>query len=263
MKTRFYILAVSMICATCGCAALAAADIDLPVPKPAATSGLSDAQMELLRQALNQPPGTKFEFDYSQKDGGTVKTVEEGTGKGAGATAEGDKLDGKFDGTPPKVGRGADGSQTAEGGAAIAANKASAFVPPATMMSNPLMWIGAGCLLGSGWFIYRRRPRPAFTLGGVGAGLILCAMFPGLLWFILAGVIVWFALPYIKAELEAQKGEQNKEALRAVVAGVEHSDVPYDAAKAVKAAIFKESDAVDRKAIDEVKREDKIGKYQE
>lgn len=56
---------------------------------------------------------------------------------------------------------------------------------------------------------------------------------------------------------------RNKEALRAVVAGVDHPTVPAEAKAAVKAAIGTEADDKDRQVIKAIKMTDQVGKYED
>ncbi|MCC6425683.1 MAG: hypothetical protein IT435_02560 [Phycisphaerales bacterium] len=234
-------------------------------PPQAAAPVLTPQQQEALRQAFNAPPGSTVEVEISNKDGGTVKTRNEGRGVGAGAVAEGDKLDQKFDGSPPRVGLGADGSQTAEGGGSDSEQKASALKIPPLPWQNPMFWLGLVCLGGSAFCFYRLLRRPAVILAASGVGLLAAAFYPVILLYTAAAVLLMIVGPYIWAEFQKKKheGESNskREALRAVVAGVEHRDVPPEMQRVVKAAIAKEADGSDKAVIDEVKRDDKVGKY--
>lgn len=231
--------------------------------QPAAT--LTPDQRQALQQAFNLPPGSEVEVEITNRDGGSLRTVEHGRGVGAGAVAEGDKLDQRFDGTPPRVGRGADGSQTAEGGGADTQQYGSALRVPPLPWENPLFWTGLACLGIMGFGIYANLRRLAVICGVAGIGLIATAFYPVILLFAVAAVVIVLVAPYVYAEVKKRKAEQDDEAsweaLRAVVAGVEGKGVPAEARQAVKNAIAAQADARDKAVIDEVKRMDAIGKY--
>lgn len=207
-----------------------------------------------------------FEYEYISTDGGWKETTDEGKGVGAGAVAEGDKLDGRFDGTPPKVGKTADGAQTAEGGGVDSTLKGSAVQMPKMPWANPLFWIGVAGVIGCGASVYLGLRRLAMVSGFGGVALIAAAFYPFILLFAVAGVIVIVAWPYAYAEVMKRRAEQKNvqhlEALRAVVAGVEHKDVPENVRNVVKSAIAKEADGRDKDVIEAVKRADKVGKYE-
>lgn len=263
-----------------------------PAPQPQ-TPGLSPEQQAALQQAFNLPPGSEVEVEIQNRDMGSVRSRNEGRGVGAGAVAEGDKLDGSFTGTPPSVGFGADGSLSGTGGGADSEQKASALKIPPMPWANPLFWVGLACLGGCGFCVYLGLRRAALICGIGGVGLIAAAFYPVILLFAVAGVLLAVFGPYLYAEFKKKKAEKDDsesyEALRAVVAGVEHRTLPgaisTSIAQAmpagvnftandmtnlvnrimgdVKAAIAKEADGRDKEVIDEVKREDKVGKYQD
>lgn len=256
-----------------------------PAPQ---TPPLSPDQQRALEQAFNLPPGSTVEVDIVNRDMGSVRSSQEGRGVGAGAVAEGDKLDQQFNGTPPLVGLGADGSLTGSGGGADSNQKGSALRVPPMPWQNPLFWIGLGCLGVMGFGIYAGLRRLALITGVAGVGLIATAFYPVILLFAVGAVLVVVLGPYVYAEVKKRKAEKDDnesyEALRAVVAGVEHRTLPSEMKKTIQAAlppgtsvdydklilqlqrtvkeaIAKEADGRDKEVIDEVKREDKVGKY--
>jgi len=220
---------------------------------------------EALKQLMNLPPGSEVEFQYGTTNDGSRTSAQEGKGVGAGATAEGDKLSQEFTGTPPKVGLGSDGAVTAEGGGGQSEQRASAVKLPPIPWANPMFWIGLVCLGLCGFGVYSGLRRFALVTGVAGASLLAVSFFPIILYFVIAGIVGIIVVPYAYAEYQKRQAEaeanRQHEALRAVVAGVEHKDIPAPVQSAVKAAIAKEADGADREAIDEVKRADKIGKY--
>lgn len=263
-----------------------------PAPQ---TPPLSPDQQRALEQAFNLPPGSTVEVDIVNRDMGSVRSSQEGRGVGAGAVAEGDKLDQQFNGTPPLVGLGADGSLTGSGGGADSNQKGSALRVPPMPWQNPLFWIGLGCLGVMGFGIYAGLRRLALITGVAGVGLIATAFYPVILLFTVGAVLVVVLGPYVYAEVKKRRAEQVAkekesegdryyEALRATVGGVEHRLLPSEMKKTLKAAgvtlseadmdalvgrlqrnlkdaIAKEADGADKEVIDEVKREDKVGKY--
>lgn len=256
-----------------------------PAPQ---TPPLSSEQQAALERAFNLPPGSTVEVDIVNRDMGSVRTSQEGRGVGAGAVAEGDKLDQQFNGTPPIVGLGADGSLSGSGGGSDANQKGSALRIPPMPWQNPLFWIGLGLLGVTGFGVYAGLRRLALISGVAGVGLIAAAFYPVILLFAVAAVVVVVFGPYIYTEVKKRRAEQDDnesyEALRAVVAGVEHRTLSNEMKNTlrvagiaregpemdalvmrlqrnVKEAIAKEADERDKKVIDEVKREDKVGKY--
>lgn len=262
-----------------------------PAPQPSAqppAPSLTPDQQAALERAFNLPPGSTLDVEIVNRDMGSVTNRNEGRGVGAGAVAEGDKLDQRFNGTPPSVGMGGDGSITADGGSADVDQKGEALKIPPLPWKNPLFWVGLLCLGGCGFGVYAGLRRLAMILGVAGVGLIATAFFPIILLFAVAGIILVIAGPYIYAEFKKRKAEKDDgesyEALRAVVAGVEHRTLPGEFRKTIQAAlpagtvvdmdklvnalgrnvkeaIAKEADGRDKEVIDEVKREDKVGKY--
>jgi hypothetical protein len=261
--------------------------------QPPAT--MTPAQQEALRQAFNLPPGSEVDVEIVNRDMGGVRTRQEGRGVGAGAVAEGDKLDQQFTGTPPIVGLGADGSLSGSGGGSDSDQKGSALKVPPMPWQNPLFWIGLGCLGACGFGVYAGLRRLALITGVAGVGLIAAAFYPVILLFAVGAVLVVVLGPYVYAEVKKRRAEKDKEAtqqesdshyeaLRAVVGGVEHRTLPAEMVKTLKAAnvslseadmnalvmrlqrnlkdaIAKEADGKDKEVIDEVKREDRVGKY--
>lgn len=229
------------------------------------TPQMTPEQREAIQRAFDLPPGSEVEVEITNRDGGALRTSNEGRGVGAGAVAEGDKLSDSFNGTPPSVGFGADGSQIASGGGAARTASASALKLPPNLWGNPLLWVGLACLGAAGFGFYAGLRRLGLIAGVAGLGLVTAAVFPVVLLFAAAAVAAALLVPYVYAEWKKRQAEQSgkssMEALRAVVAGVEDPSVPAEAQKAVKAAVAKEADAADRAAIDEVKRSDKVGKY--
>lgn len=253
---------------TLGSIGVMAGNDKAPAQPPAAQvqGNLTPEQLEALQrtvQAMN--PGSKVQVEVVHKDGGTVHTYEEGTGKGASAEAEGDKLSDKITGDAPVVNRGADGSASAKGGDVERNTSGSATKVPLLPWANPLFWIGVGCLGGCGFGVYSGLRRLALILGVAGVGCLAAAFYPALLLWAVAAVLVVLVGPYVYAEWKKRKAEKDDEesweALRAVVAGVEGKGVSAEARAQVKAAIAKEADARDKQTIDEVKRMDSIGKY--
>jgi hypothetical protein len=260
---------IAIVMLTAACTLAAPTPVIAPTPTTAAPaaapqrSTLTPEQIEAIKAIL--PPGAKVDIEVTQQDGGSVRTREEGTGKGAGAEAVGDKLSEKFTGSAPEVGKGADGSQTAKGGTAASQAQAENFKPPANTWANPLLWIGVILLGGAGFCIWQQLTRPAFILGGAGIASIAAAFFPGLLLFAAAGVVLVIAAPYLISELEktslGKRNQQHLEATRALVGAIYHPTVPAVARTAVLEAVAKEGDASDKAVIEAVKKADGIDNH--
>lgn len=262
MKT---LVAVLSTLVTLGGIGIAAGETP-PATQATNPTQLTPEQISALRDTFsNLPAGSKVRVEVKHRDEGSATNGEQSTGKGASATSEGDKLNDQITGEAPVLARGADGSASAKGGGIDRETSASAVKVPASAWANPLLWAGILAIAGAGVAVYFGLRRAAVISGIAGAGLILSAAYPGLMLLMLLGVVVAVLGPYLYAEWQKRKGDMNQrsayEALRAVVAGVEGPGVPAEARAAVKAVIAKESDAADRAVIDQVKREDKIGKY--
>lgn len=214
----------------------------------------------IIEKAKALPPG---DWTWSFEDNGWVRTRDEGTGKGAGASAVGDKLNESFTGTPPEVGRMADGSQSAKGGGADAKIKADAFVPPEGLAANPCLWVGIAALAAGAFCISKGLKRPAITFAAFGAVMIAIAMAPHLILWLICGGAVIIGFPYLKAEMERQaeeaKAKKAHEAVRASIGAIYHESVPEAARQTVLNAFAKESDEPDREYVNTVKAADRIG----
>ncbi len=263
-----------------------------PVVGVTVPGNLTPEQLEALRSTISaMNPGAKVQVEIDHQDGGTVHTYEEGTGKGASAKAEGDKLSDKITGEAPVVNRGADGSAEAKGGSIERNASATAVKIPPLPWQNPLFWVGLAALGGCGFCVYVGLRRAALICGVAGVGLMAAAFYPAIFLFAVAGILLVVFGPYLYAEFKKKKAEQSDnesyEALRAVVGGVEHKSLPAEMKKTiyanvpqgitftsdqmekfvtalqrnVKEAIAKEADGKDKEVIDGVKQEDKIGKY--
>lgn len=168
---------------------------------------------DVVNKALGLPPGSTVVVEQT-RDGGTLEVTEEATGKGAALNASGEKIVSDFQSTAPNAAYG-----SASGGDTRAK---SSIVGGANLWANPLLWVGVLCLLGSGVAVFFRLPLRACAItGGVGVGLIAAAIYPAMLLFIVGGVILALAGPYIYAEFKAKQGTQAKQALRSVAAGVD------------------------------------------
>jgi len=231
----------------------------------APTSAMTPEQQEALRQAFQLPPGSEVEVEFITRDGGSLTTMGEGYGIGAGASAEGGELSDQFTGSAPAVGLGADGSQTATGGSADRDISATGMKIPPLPWANPLFWMGVACLGAAGFGVYAGLRRLATVAGVAGAGLLAIAFYPAiLLWGVAAILLIVFG-PYLYTEFKKREAEEDANtstsALRAVVAGVDDASVPDSAKSQVKAAIAKHADGAHSEAIDAVKQEGGIGKY--
>ncbi len=221
---------------------------------PALTPGsLTPEQAEALRSALNLPPGTKVEVEIEAVQGGHSRTIEQGTGVGAGARAEGDKLSDSFTGAAPTVGLGA--GRSASGGSAERDTSASALKLPSVAWANPLSRVGLACLLGAGVAIYLGLKRAALICGLSGAGLICAATWPVIMLLAVGAAALVLAGPYVYTEWQNWR---HREALRAVVGGVGDPSLPAGTAEAVKQKIALQATAADKATISKIKAADNI-----
>lgn len=197
-----------------------------------------------------------YDAEFWTRDGGSLRTKDEGFGRGAGATAEGDKLSDTISGAAPNVGLG-DG-RTASGGSIERDTAGTAFVVPEAPWKNPMLWIGLLAAIGGGYLTFQGMLKPGLILVAAGSACMAVAFFPALTLWLLAAAAAVLVASYL---LSAKGSNSLREALRAVVAGVENKAVPAEAQAQVKAAIARESDEPDRAVIDEIKRADGVGKY--
>ena len=182
-------------------------------------------------------------------DGTITRTIDTGgTSTGAGGSATGDKTDLAGDGAPAPI--------TLPGDGGAVGPSSAPFVLGAKgggMFSNPLLWVGILCCIGGGAAIYFGLRRAAVVAFAVGAGLIVAAMLPVWAWVAIAAVAVIGGGFYLWSEWQAKR---NKEALRAVVAGVELA--PPDVQAAVKAEVAKQADPSDKAVISRIKQADNL-----
>lgn len=177
-------------------------------------------------QLKKLPPGSSIVLERTH-DGGNITVEEEASGQGAALNARGKEIVSNFNGTAPGAALG--GGRSATGGDTETSNKVKGGD---NLWANPLMWVGILCCLGAGVALYLRLPfRVAIIAGVAGLGFISAAIFPWILPFALGGVLLAVVGPYIYREW-AHKQEKvahaedeaaaikNREALRAVVAGV-------------------------------------------
>ncbi len=225
--------------------------INPPEQPPAPT--LTATQQDALRQALQLPPGTRIDVEVENVQGGRATLNESGTGVGAGAFSKGDKLSDKLDGSAPSVGLG--GGRLATGGGIERTASASAVIVPSESGKLMIILVGVLLVIGAGVCFWLKLTEPALILGLIGVGLIATAFYPALLLWVLLGVVLVVAGPYIWAKFQALT---HKEALRAVVAGVDSPSVPPDAAAAVKAAIGGQATQQDKATISAIKSQDGI-----
>lgn len=170
---------------------------------------------------------------------------EKASSTGAGMRTSGDKLEQGFNASAAKLKLPSGGQ--AEGGGTQA--DASAQVSQV----RGVIAAGVLCLLLAGAAVYFGLLGPAAVLAVIGAALLTVAIYPEVLvWAAIAGVVglavylVW----------QAKQGKGFKEALRAVVSGVESASA--EAAAAVKAEISKQADHADKAVIGEIKRQDGV-----
>lgn len=191
------------------------------------------------------PEGKPLTEKITVSEPGVVKKRVKGEATGAGASANGDKLDQKFDsGAPtlnlPDVGKGSGGSVSGDSTASIAG--ISIFII-----------LGGLCVLGGvASFALQLYPRTGIGLLAIGGCLIAVGIFPWLWWLLLAVGLIAVGL-YLWAE---RHGKSMHEAVRAVTAGI--SDLPGDLQSAAKAAIARHADDRDKATIKAVKKADDL-----
>ncbi len=235
-----------------------------PNTKPA----LTEEQKQAILSLLGQPSTSEIELEVTNESttqGGSVQREAQAQGTGAGFTTTGDKIVENITGTAPTTSLPGFGAG-ATGGASEKETKAEVFKPPASVWKNPLFWLGLLCLAGAGACVHFGLRRPGIGLGVAGISLIATAFFPWLLLIGVAVAVAAIAFPHLRAEFVAKARELDvkkyKEPLRAVLAGeaeIKASDpAAYDR---LKKATEKHAEKGDSDVIDEIKREDKLGKY--
>lgn len=263
------------VLAVFACLALALA---FTVPRADAQT-LTPDQQEAVRQALGLPPGSTVTLEHTtQKDGGTITVEEEATGEGAALRAAGEKIVSDFNAGAP--GANLTGKGGATGGTTDTKNT---VIGGTSLWKNPLFWLGVlSILLGVGTLAVRPPMLPVAipirTTGiliAAGVGFIAAAMFPALLLFIVAGVVLVLLLPYIQREYaaarERQKAEEGAKAaktLRSVAAGVSdfkraakdpsNPVVPPEAWDRLKGFLDSHVEDDEKPIIEKVRREDNL-----
>ena len=198
-----------------------------------------------LPSLLALPPGSTVTIT-EETDLGTRVEHESAEGVGAGLDTSAEKIDGNFEGSVPSA--ALSGGVAATGGGALS-RYTGLSLPP--LAANPLIWLGALCILGAGACVYFKLRRAAVICAAAGGVLIAAAMLPGWAWALLACLGVGGLAVYIWAE---RSGQGFKEGLRAVAAGVE--DMPPAPRHDLKRRIAAHAEARDRKVIAKVKKAD-------
>ncbi len=202
---------------------------------------------------IEAPAGTGIQYSVKSKvidEGGYESLRRSATSKGASLETSAAEVAGTFNSSAPVVGlgEGDDGGATASGGSLDTTFSAKGAT------TNPLVWVGILALIGAGVAFYFGLRRAALIAGVLGVGLIVAGMFPGLMVFIVAAVVLLLVGTFLWAEY---KGKSHKEALRATLAGVE--DLKDAGIRMlVKSNIASHADEKDKATIREVKKADEL-----
>lgn len=192
---------------------------------------------------------TTTQLDDKGKPKSTTTTVREATSTGTGTSATGDKVNQKSEAQPAAV--SFDGI-TATGGGGKSNTSATGTALKAAMQS-PLLWVGIACWLLAAVAFWQGWKSIVLPAVGAGAVFLAVAFYPALLLWAMLALVVIVGGPYVWTAIQ---GTRAKEALRAVVAGVEAA--PPEAAEAVKAEVAKQADDADKTTIMAVKRKDNL-----
>lgn len=181
-----------------------------------------------------------------QPDGSVVHQRKvEGEAIGPAGRASGDKIDQKFSGKPadlklPGLGSGTGGGVSSDTDASVS-------------MGSPLVWAAVLCFIASGACIYFGLRGPSVACAATGGVLLAIGMYPAILLYGLGLCVVGLAVYLV---WQGRNGKNAKEALRAVVAGIE-SAVP-SVGQTVKAEVAKHADATDKATIATIKLSDNL-----
>jgi hypothetical protein len=189
-------------------------------------------------------PLRQVEMRYVEH-GPSSKTTEHATGTGAGLTTTSDEAASKFVTSAPGSTLPGIGST----GGSLSSTLSVRNLRDAA--GNPLLWVGIVSILAAGVAFYFGLRRAAIVCVAIGIGFLAASMIPGWGWFILAAVGLVAVGVYVWAELT---GKNTREALRAVVAGVE--DLPTEQRRQAKARIASHADDRDALTIRAIKRAD-------
>lgn len=208
----------------------------------------------------NAPDDRPVAIRYTERRGTTTEKVG---GQGAGLTASGDATNTKVDSSAPTValpGLSASGGTTS--GSAVAR------IDSKTVQIAALV-LGTLLLIGGGIGYWKTTLRPCLIVAGVGVCLIASAFLPGWFWLLAAGLatVLLLAAAYfsLRGEWSALREADNsdleakrfREALRAVVAGVEDID-NAEIRRGVKARVARHADRTDADTIRSVKIDDNL-----
>lgn len=243
----------------------------LSLAEPPPVSPEHQAIVEALKDKF--PPGTKFRIDTGSTDHGDREVLETGKGRGPSQENEGDNLQMSTDGSAPEVGLG--GGRNAKGGNVKNTTSLEAFRMPPVPWENPLFWFGLALLGGAGAGFYFKLPKRLVIGAAIaGAAFIASAFWPIIWIFGMAAGLLAIFWPWIKAEIAAHRNGQAaandaaeatrfREALRAVVAGIDDPSLPAETKNLVKSKIdaHVDGDGQDRDTIREIKIADGVGKF--
>lgn len=199
---------------------------------------LAQTADDVIARLKNLPPGTRIEL-----------VTETATGTGAGVDTTAKEIANSVNTQAPNVSLS---GATADGGGLVSELVAKS-IGGQKAIQVAVGLAGVVCLLMAGWCVYARwgLPRAPIVAGAAGLVLLAVAFYPILLvWGLLLALVAGGA-----AYLMSERGEtRNKEALRAVIAGIQTA--PAFVADPVKAEIAKAADETDRAVIRKLRRAD-------
>jgi len=191
---------------------------------------------------------TTVQLDDKGKPKATVTTVREALATGVGTSATGEKVNQRAETESPNV--TFDG-MTASGGAAKSSNKGEGS--DGSAWSNPLLWAGVACILGAAAALYFGLRLAAVIALGTGLLLIAIVVYPMILLWAVAAIVVIGGVLYLRAEGNAMKF---KESLRAVVAGV--ADAAPEVQVQVQQRVASHASEADKATIRKVRKQDGV-----
>jgi hypothetical protein len=168
-----------------------------------------------------------------------VRETIEARSRGASGVATGDKGELKLDTTA---------RQAVNGYNAVGGGTATGIVSTGGSWRVWLILSGIAGIAFAAYSLYRRNVRAAIVAGGFGLSLVALAFLP---WYVLAVAGAAVAVAWYLSERDARA---NREAARAVIAGVSASPEPVR--ETVKRHVAEQADDRDRAVIDEIKRAD-------
>lgn len=240
-----------------------------PPPTPSTSHRpLTPEEIQALTELLDLEPGTRFDLEYTLDEGPLSTKSSTATGVGNGIDMSGQSLDSSLIQSPPTSQTGDTSSQG--GGSQFDLKAKGSFQKG--LFQNPFLYLGLIALAFCAYFVKKKSVKRAVLSGAIALASFLTILYPIIGIIALAVTVAWALFNDVLSlhkettletttELGAAEANRFREALRAVVAGVDDVTLPEATKNEVKKRIEGHADEADSLTIREVKMADGVGKF--